>query len=103
MSTSTLASNLVEDQEKVLFVAPRPTSAFWTRHDGQMCIQSFRPEGDLFFPAHTYSEYTVVVCLEGELSKSQLGQNQVIGQGEAIVGNHGVEHTSRYWARNGKR
>ena len=96
-------SNPVEDREEVLFVEPRPTSSFWTRQDGQMCIQSFRPEGDLFFPAHTYSEYTVVVCLEGELSKSQLGQNQVIGQGEAIVGNHGVEHTSNYWARNGKR
>jgi AraC-like DNA-binding protein len=68
-----------------------------------MCIQSLRPESDLFFPPHTYSEYTIVVCLEGELSKSQLGLNQVIAPGEAIIGNHGVEHTSGYRSRNGKR
>jgi AraC-like DNA-binding protein len=81
----------------------KPTSVFWTRADGQMCLQHFRPETDLFFQPHSYSEYTIVICLEGEISKTQLGHTQVIGRGCTLVGNHGVEHTSGYWSRNNKR
>jgi AraC-like DNA-binding protein len=103
MLTSTLVNGLAAARVDESFVEPKPASSFWTRQDGQMCIQNFRPEGDLYLPPHTYSEYTIVVCLEGELSKAQLGQKQVIGHGETIVGNHGVEHTSGYWSRNGKR
>jgi len=78
-------------------------SIFWTREDGQMSLQSFRPESDLHFQPHTYSEYTLAICLEGEMAKSQLGQTEVIGPGESIIGNHGVEHSSSYRAVNGKR
>jgi AraC-like DNA-binding protein len=79
-----------------------PLSSFWTREDGQMCLQSFQPEENLFLQPHTYSEYTIVTCLEGEISKSQLGHNETIGRGETLMGNHGVEHTSGYRSRNGK-
>ena len=81
----------------------RSSSTFWTREDGQLCLQSFLAESDLFFQPHTYSEYTIVVCLEGEVTKAQFGETQVIGRGEAIIGNHGVKHTSGYWSREGKR
>ena len=79
------------------------TSIFWTREDGQMSLQSFRPESDLHFQPHTYSEYTLAICLEGEMAKSQLGQTEVIGPGESIIGNHGVEHSSSYRAAHGRR
>ena len=78
-------------------------SVFWTREDGQLSLQSFRPETDLHFQPHTYSEYTLAVCLEGELAKSQLGQTDVVGRGESILGNHGVEHSSSYRSSNGRR
>jgi AraC-like DNA-binding protein len=85
------------------FAGNKPSSTFWTREDGQMCLQSFRPATDLSLQPHTYAEYTIVTCLEGEISKSQLGQTQVIGPGETIMGNHGVEHTSGYRSRNGNQ
>ena len=81
---------------------PKPTSVFWTRQDGQICVQNFRPEGDLSFKPHTYSEYTIVVCLEGEIAKTQMGQTVVVGKGGTMIGNHGVEHTSGYQSHNGK-
>jgi AraC-like DNA-binding protein len=74
---------------------------FWTREDGQLSLQSFCPAVDLSLQPHTYSEYTIVTCLQGEISKSQLGQSQVIGRGETLMGNHGVEHTSGYRSYNG--
>lgn len=81
----------------------KSASIFWTRQDGQVCLQSFRPECDLSFRPHTYSEYTFVICLEGEIVKTQMGQTQVIGRGETLIGNHGVEHTSGYGSHNGRR
>jgi AraC-like DNA-binding protein len=68
-----------------------------------MCLQSFRPATDLSLQPHTYAEYTIVTCLAGEISKSQLGHTQIIGPGETIMGNHGVEHTSGYRSRGGKQ
>jgi|GEM_PF-1251583 len=81
----------------------KPSSIFWTRDDGQMCVQHFSPDANISFQPHTYSEYTIVVCLDGEIFKSQLGQDQAIGRGGAIIGNHGIEHTSGYLSRHGKR
>ncbi len=78
-------------------------STIWTREDGQMGLHSFCPETSLLFQPHTYAEYTIAICLEGEITKSQLGHTEVIGRGEAIIGNHGVEHTSGYLARHGQR
>jgi AraC-like DNA-binding protein len=80
----------------------KPSSIFWTREDGQMSLQSFSPAADLSLQPHTYAEYTIVTCLQGEISKSQLGQSQTIGCGETLMGNHGVEHTSSYRPLNGK-
>jgi len=76
--------------------------SFWTGREGQLCVQYFRPGSDVQYQPHTHSEYTIVVCLEGEVFKKQLGQTQVIGPGEVMMGNHGVEHASGYFARQGR-
>lgn len=81
----------------------KPASVFWTREDGRLCVQNFRPEAEVVFQPHTYAEYTIVVCLDGEIVKSQMGQTEVLGRGETIFGNHGIEHTSGYRSRNGKK
>ncbi len=78
-------------------------SIFWTREDGQVSLQSFRPESDLLLQPHTYAEYTIAICLEGEITKSQLGATEVIGRGESIISNHGLEHSSSYRSVNGRR
>lgn len=78
-------------------------STFWTRDDAQLSVQSFRPESDLLLQPHTYSEYTIAICLEGEMTKTQLGSTEVIGRGESVISNHGIEHSSSYRSVNGKR
>jgi AraC-like DNA-binding protein len=78
-------------------------SIFWTREDGHISVQSYRPEGDLQLQPHTYSEYAIAYCLDGEITKSQLGTTEIIGRGEAIISNHGIEHSSSYRSVNGKR
>jgi AraC-like DNA-binding protein len=103
MLTNSLVTKLAYDHDNGQSREIKPSSTFWTRQDGQMCIQSFRPSGDVRFEPHTYAEYTIAICLEGEIEKSQMGQTQVIGRGESIIGNYGVEHTSGYWSHNGKR
>jgi AraC-like DNA-binding protein len=75
---------------------------FWTGREGQLCVQHFRPAADVFYPTHVHSEYTVVVCLAGEVVVKQLGQEQTIGPGEALLGNYGVPHSSGYRTRNGR-
>lgn len=77
-------------------------STFWTGRDGQMCAQYFRPEADVFYPTHVHSEYTLVVCLAGEIAVKQLGQEQTIGPGEALFGNYGVPHSSGYRSQGGR-
>lgn len=103
MLTSTILTNPAEARASEPACEGKRASIFWTREDGQLSLQSFRPETDLHFQPHTYSEYTLAVCLEGELAKSQLGQTEVIGRGESIIGNHGVEHSSSYRSSNGRR
>jgi AraC-like DNA-binding protein len=61
-----------------------------------MCAQYFRPSGDVTYEPHTHSEYTLVVCLAGAVSKTQFGRNCVVGRGGAVMGNFGVEHASAY-------
>ena len=80
----------------------RPSCIFWTNPTGQMCVQNFRPGENVHYEPHTYSEYTIVVCLEGEMFKAQSGQTSYIGRGETMIGNPGVEHSSGYLARDGK-
>lgn len=75
---------------------------FWTGRDGQICVQHFRSKADVFYPLHAHSEYTVVVCLAGEIVVKQLGHEQIIGPGEAVIGNYGVFHTSAYRPLNGQ-
>ncbi len=73
---------------------------FWTRQDGRMCVQWYRPQGQAEFLPHTHSEYSIAVCLEGEISLSQLGESSMIGSGGALITNFGVEHASAYFASN---
>jgi len=80
----------------------KPSCLFWTRQDMQLCAQSFSPRGDVFYRPHTHSEYTIVVCLQGEILKTQLGETHVIGRGGAMIGNHGVERASGYLSQNGR-
>jgi AraC-like DNA-binding protein len=75
---------------------------FWTGRGGQMCVQYFRSKSDVFYPFHAHSEYTVVVCLAGEIAVQQLGHEQIIVPGEALIGNHGVFHSSTYRTQNGR-
>lgn len=103
MMTNSFVRNQAFDGESEPSPPGRRASIFWTRDDGQISLQSFRPESDRLFQPHTYSEYTIAICLEGEISKSQLGHTEVIGRGECIIGNHGVEHSSSYRSCNGKR
>ncbi len=80
----------------------KPSCVFWTNPTGQMCVQNFRPGENVYYAPHTYSEYTIVVCLEGEMFKAQPGATSYIGRGETMFGNPGVEHSSGYLARDGK-
>ncbi|MDR3457518.1 MAG: AraC family transcriptional regulator [Verrucomicrobiae bacterium] len=81
---------------------PSSECTFWTGRDGQLCVQYFRPGADVCYQPHSHSEYTVTVCLAGEVRVRQLGQAQIIGPGEALMGNYGVEHSSGYRSQNGQ-
>ena len=83
-------------------LAPDPSCVFWTNPSRQLCVQNFRPGENVYYQPHTYSEYTIVVCLEGEMFKAQSGATSYIGRGETMIGNPGVEHSSGYLSRDGK-
>jgi len=70
--------------------------SFWSRPDGRMSVQSFRPETEVVYPPHTHSEYVLVLCLAGAVTTTQMGQTCTAGPGEALLGNFGVEHSSAY-------
>jgi AraC-like DNA-binding protein len=72
--------------------------AFWSRPDGKLFLQHFHPAQSVSYAAHTHSEYNVVVCLDGAVSKKQMGETHIIEAGESMVGNFGVEHASSYLA-----
>jgi AraC family transcriptional regulator len=76
--------------------------AAWTGRDGQISAHHFRSKSDVHYPLHAHSEYTVIVCLAGEIKVQQLGHEQVIGPGEALIGNCGVFQASTYRALNGR-
>ena len=71
---------------------------FWTRQDGRMSVQLYRPQGHTEFLPHTHSEYSIAVCLDGEITLSQMGEFSMIGKGGALITNFGVEHASAYLA-----
>jgi AraC-like DNA-binding protein len=73
-----------------------PECSFWSRPDGQLSVQYFRPGEDVSYHPHTHSEYVIVLCLAGAVAKTQMGQTCVVGPGEAMMGNFGVEHASAY-------
>jgi AraC-like DNA-binding protein len=80
---------------------PEPAGAerentFWSRPDRQLCIQRFCPSEPVSYSPHTHSEYNIVICLAGAVSKTQMGSTHVIEAGEAMMGNFGVEHASGY-------
>lgn len=70
--------------------------SFWSRPDGQLSVQYFQPGEDVSYRPHTHSEYVIVLCLSGAVTKTQLGRTCVVGPGEAMMGNFGVEHASAY-------
>ncbi len=73
---------------------------FWSRFDGQMCVHYFRPEADVLYQPHTHSEYTVMVCLAGELKKTEAGETHLVGPGGAVISNAGIEHATGYLRRH---
>jgi AraC-like DNA-binding protein len=79
-----------------------PDSISWTGRGGQISVQHFRSKSDVFYPLHAHSEYTVVVCLAGAITIQQLGHEQIIVPGEAVIGNCGVFYSSTYRAQNGR-
>jgi AraC-like DNA-binding protein len=70
--------------------------SYWARPDGKVFLQHFYPSQSISYPPHTHSEYHMVICLEGCVSKTQMGDTYVIEGGETVVGNFGVEHSSSY-------
>jgi AraC-like DNA-binding protein len=70
--------------------------SFWVRPDGQMCVQYLRSAESVSYQPHTHSEYHLVICLAGAMSKTQMGVTHVIEPGELIMGNFGVGHSSAY-------
>lgn len=71
---------------------------FWTSTDGLVCVQHLQIARSSLYMPHSHSEYGIVVCLEGEVSKAQLGSVTVIGPGEVVMSNSGIEHASSYLA-----
>ena len=77
---------------------PEEGFSFWTRPDGQLCLQHVRVAEDTLYRTHSHPEYGIVICLKGEVTKAQLGSTYVIGPGEVLMSNSGVEHASGYLA-----
>jgi AraC-like DNA-binding protein len=75
---------------------PREGFAFWTRPDGQLCLQHVRVAKNTLYRPHSHPEYGIVVCLKGEVAKTQLGTTHIIGPGEVLMSNSGIEHASSY-------
>src|SRR6202000_2506294 len=69
---------------------------FWSGADGQLGIQHHRLPNDVFYRAHTLSEYSVFFCLEGGLVKTEAGATCAIGPGEMMIANAGGEHTLHF-------
>ena len=69
-------------------------SRFWTRGDGQVCVQHVKALRSAVYRPHSHSEYGIVICLEGEVSKAQLGSTTIIGPGEVVMSNSGIDHAS---------
>lgn len=76
--------------------SPELECRFWSRPDGQICVQHFRPTESVSYRPHTHSEYNIVICLSGAVSKTQMGTTHVIEPADAMMGNFGVEHASGY-------
>lgn len=59
-------------------------------------------ETDLHYQPHTHSEYTIQVCLAGEITVQPPGPPQALIPGETLIVNPGTEHASGYRAGNGR-
>lgn len=91
----------VTEAERITGVSTAECS-FWSRPDGRMSVQYFRPGDDVVYRPHTHSEYVLVLCLAGAVTNTQMGRTNTVGPGEALLGNFGVEHSSAYLSE-GKR
>jgi AraC-like DNA-binding protein len=71
---------------------------FWTRPDGIVCAQHVQTPHSAIYRPHSHPEYGIVICLQGEVSKVQFGTHTIIGPGEVVISNSGIEHASGYLA-----
>jgi AraC-like DNA-binding protein len=78
--------------------AEEAACTFWTRPDGQLCVQHVRSMQSAIYRPHSHQEYGIVVCLEGEVFKTQMGSTTTIGPGEVAMCNSCVDHASGYLA-----
>ena len=102
MFTDSLISCLDLKSAPPEFGGHKPESMFWVPPDGQLCLQHVLLEKDISYAPHTHSEYTIVLCLNGAITKTQLGQTQVVEPGEVMMGNFGIEHASSYLSNGGQ-
>jgi AraC-like DNA-binding protein len=92
--TSSLKSQLFGNRDR----GAEDFCKFWTRLDGLVCVQHVQVAKNVIYRPHSHSEYGIVICLQGEVSKAQLGTITVIGPGEVVISNSGIEHASGYLA-----
>lgn len=76
---------------------------YWISSDGRTSIRHLYARRNVFYAPHTHSEYTIMVCLEGEVTKTESGETLVIGPGEAMISNIGVEHATGYKSPEGQK
>ncbi len=74
----------------------------WSGRSGQLCAQYFRSQTDVVYPPHSHSEYTLFVCLAGEILVGQMGLEQTLGAGDAVIGCAGVPHYGGYRPAGGR-
>jgi AraC-like DNA-binding protein len=71
-------------------------SRFYRCPESGLGIQVFRHERPIAFPPHCHNEMAVVVCTEGVLESTQFGQRELLPDGQVLVTNSGIAHSSRY-------
>ncbi|HEV2693436.1 MAG TPA: AraC family transcriptional regulator [Verrucomicrobiae bacterium] len=64
---------------------------FWNSNDGRLCVQHYRRQQDVFYQSHTHSEYTIMVCLAGKLTKTETDGTAIAGPGGVLMSNAGVK------------
>ena len=61
-----------------------------------LVLQAFRYRSPIVFPRHVHDEYSLVVCLQGEVSAEQRGVKECLRPGDLVITSPGVLHASAY-------